>query len=78
MSLIETCGYAAALVACTIVVTGILLFALLAACVVLGACESVQNPHASEDARASYQNVTTEIAAGSAGFDRAVVNVTGG
>ena len=78
MSLVGFCGKVAIAVSCLIVLISIFLFILLGACVALGGCESVSNPHASEDARAEYQNVTAEIAAGKAGLNLAVQNVTGG
>jgi hypothetical protein len=77
-SLVDFCGSIAMLVACAIVLVAVLLFALLEFCLILGAAESVVNPHASEDARLSYQNVTAEIGAGITGVNLAVKNVTGG
>ena len=67
MSLINFCGGIAVTVACAIVITGLLLFALLGFCLILGAGDSIVNPHASEDARASYQNATSDISTGTAG-----------
>jgi flagellar basal body-associated protein FliL len=78
MSLFDFCGKVACLFACLIVLVAVLMAAMLGFCLVLGAYESVSNPHASEDARVSYQNVTAEIAAGTAGMNQAVRNVTSG
>ena len=78
MTFINFCGGIAVTVACAIVITGLLLFALLGFCLILGAGNSLVNPHASEDARASYQNATSDISAGTAGLNQAVRNVTGG
>ena len=78
MSLISFCGGVAIWFACLIVLVMVLLAALLGFCVVLGAYESVSNPHASEDARVSYQEVTAGIEVGTAGIDQAVRNITGG
>ena len=78
MSLINFCGGIAVTVACAIVITGLLLFAVLVFCLILGAGNSLVNPHASEDARASYQNATSDISTGTAGLNQAVRNVTGG
>jgi len=77
-ALIDFCGKVALGFACLIVIVSVLMFLMLAACTAIGACESVSNPHASEDARAEYQNVTAEISTGTAGFDQAVNNITGG
>ena len=78
MTFINFCGGIALTVACAIVITGLLLFAVLGFCLILGAGNSLVNPHASEDARASYQNATSDISAGTAGLNQAVRNVTGG
>lgn len=78
MNPINFCGGVALMVACAIVLIAVLLVALLGFCLVLGAADSVSNPHASDDARAEYQNVTVEISAGTAGLNQAVRNVTGG
>lgn len=78
MSLISFCSGVAIWFACLIVLVMVLLSVLLGFCLVLGMAESVSNPHASEDARASYQEVTAGIAAGTAGMDQAVRNVTTG
>ena len=78
MSPINFCGGVAITVACAIVVVALLLAALLGFCVLLGAYNSATNPHASEDARASYQNATADISTGTAGLNQAVLNVTGG
>lgn len=78
MSLMGFCGKVALGFSCLIVLISIFFFLLLGACVILGGCESVTNPHALEDARAEYQNVTAEIAAGTSEMEQAVMNVTGG
>ena len=78
MTFINFCGGIALSVACAIVITGLLLFAVLGFCLILGAGNSLVNPHASEDAQASYQNATSDISAGTAGLNQAVRNVTGG
>ena len=78
MTFINFCGGIALSVACAIVITALLLFALLGFCLILGAGNSLVNPHASEDAQASYQNATSDISAGTAGLNQAVRNVTGG
>jgi len=78
MSIIESCGWVAVLISCAIVVFAVLLVALAMGCLILGACDSATNPNASEDARESYQNVTTQIGAGTVGLNRAVENITGG
>ena len=78
MTLTDFCGNIALTVACGIVLVCVLLAALLGFCLVLGAMEDVSNPHASEDARVQYQNVTAEIGTGTAGLNQAVRNVTGG
>ena len=78
MTFINFCGGIALTVACAIVITGLLLFAVLGFCLILGAGDSILNPHASEDAQASYQNATSDISAGTAGLNQAVRNVTGG
>ena len=78
MNLITFCGGVAMMVACAIVLVAVLLAALLGFCLVLGAYESVSNPHASEDARVSYQDATAEIGTGTAGLNQAVRNVTTG
>jgi len=78
MSLTDFCGKVALGFACLIVIISILLFLMLAACTAIGMCESVSNPHASEDARVSYQNVTAKISNGTTGFNLAVNNITGG
>ena len=75
---IEFCGTIAALFACCIVIAGLLLFALLGFCFLLGAADSIVNPHASEDSQMSYKNVTTEIGAGTVDLNQAVRNVTTG
>ena len=74
----ESCGWVAVLVACAVVILAVLLAAMLGACLLMGAYDSVSNPHASQDARAEYQNATAGISAGTAGLDQAVRNVTGG
>ena len=78
MSLISFCGGVAIWFACLIVLVMVVLSVLLGFCLVLGMAESVSNPHASEDAQVSYQEVTAEIGTGTAGLDRTVRNVTGG
>ena len=59
MSLINFCGGIALSVACAIVITGLLLFAVLGFCLILGAGNSLVNPHASEDAQASYDSLAS-------------------
>ena len=78
MNLIEICGWVGAMVACGVVIIALLLFALLGFCLILGAADSITNPHATEDARSEYQNVSAQIGAGTAGMNLAVRNVTGG
>lgn len=78
MNLLSFCSGVAMMVACALAIAAVLLAALLGFCVVLGAAGDVSNPHASEDARVSYQNVTAEIGTGTAGLDQAVRNVTTG
>ena len=78
MNLIETCGFVGAMVACGVVIIALLLFALLGFCLILGAADSITNPHATEDAHSEYQNVSAQIGAGTAGMNLAVRNVTGG
>jgi hypothetical protein len=78
MTIVDFCGGVAIYVACLIVLFVLFLGLMLGMCVVLGAYESVSNPHASEDARVQYQNITAEISTGTAGMDQAVLNVTGG
>jgi len=78
MNLTDICGNIALSVSCAIVLVCVLLAALLGFCMVLGAYESVSNPHASEDARVQYQNVTAEISTRTTGLNQAVRNITGG
>ena len=78
MTLAGSCGWVAVLVSCAIVIVALLLAAMLGACLLLGAYEQVSNPHASEDARAEYQNATAQIGTGTAGLNHAVNSVTGG
>jgi len=78
MNLIESCGWVGAMVACAIVILALLLAAMMGFCLLLGAYEDVSNPHASEDARVEYQNISAEIRTGTAGLNHAVRNITGG